>query len=355
LRSSESLGIVEKAISKFIGRGVESLPSLVREIEGELAITQSASTRELVIVSPTSLSLEFVTKFGSPLSIEGQKLTFQEQPTLSKAAEDKIREFFLLASRGVPPLTNLTWISGTIYARDAHFAFAEFLGLVDRFFALVNYECVGNRVVPLFKAPLTELRPSRSVFAFEKGKMIQSCVADVPETYVSGANPLEPNRLKEILNTMYYPLVNGSAKNLLCQALEVYSSAVTEQDAAFAFLKFWIVVETIAGVGDFILEKDLKERVRHYFINKSPAFESEIEVTLQKRNLLVHDGELGSIAHHDLVFSKVLADLMLGALWKFTLEKRSISTIRAIFENGGLPEKELDAIKDAIEYLKTPK
>lgn len=355
LRSNQVLSIVEKAISKFKGKSVDSIPSLLKEIENELALLQSVPMKELVVTSPTPLPLGFVKDYGSKCVIERQTLDFQTNAALSSVAEKQMKEYFELASGYLPPLTNLIWVCCTIHARDAFFAFQEFLGLVSRFFALVNFECVGQSIQPLSNTPLTNLRPSRSVFAFEKGNMVEWIVVDVPEPYVIGAKLLDAVRFKKILDEMYYPLANGNLRDLLLESLDVYSSAVTETDAAFAFLKYWIVVETIAALRELVPEKILKERVRKYFINKSPAFESEIDVTLQKRNSMVHDGEWESIGHHDLVFSKLLADLMLGVLWKFALEKRSIRTVKAIFENSGLPERELDAIKEAIEYLKASK
>ena len=356
LRSSQTLAVVEKAITKFKAKTtIDSIPSLVKEIESELALLESVLMKELVVISPTPLPTGFVKEFGSSCIIEGQKLDFATDPALSSAAEKLVKEYFELAGQNAPSLSNLIWVSCSIHARDAGFVFQEFLGLVSTFFAFVNFECVGQSIQPLSNTPLTNFRASRTVFAFEKGNMTEWIIVDFPDPYLLGAKLLDSARFKKILDEMYYPLKDGNIKNLLLESLDLYSSAVTEADVGFAFLKYWIVVETTAALRELIPEKALKERVRNYFINKSPAFESEIDMTLRKRNSMVHDAEWESIGHHDLVFSKLLADLMLGVLWKFALEKRSISIVKAIFENAGLPERELDAIREAIEYLKASK
>ncbi len=355
MRSNQTLAVVEKAISKFKGNGVDSIPSLVREIENELASLHSLPMKELIVISPTPLPADFVKQFGPTCDVRAQKLDFETHSDLSTIAEDRIKEYFQLASGYVPSLANLVWVSSKIQARDASFAFRELSNLVSRFFALVNYECVGGTIHPLSNTPLTNFRPSRSIFAFEKKGLIDWTVVDIPDPYLTGTKLLDVARFKKVLDEMYYPLEDSNLASLLLESLDVYSSAVTETDAAFAFLKYWIVVETIATLRQITPEKVLKDRVRKYFVNKSPAFESEVDVTLLKRNSMVHEGKLELIGHHDLIFSKLLADLMLSVLWKFALEKYSISSVRAIFEYGGLREKELDAISDALEYLKSSK
>jgi len=150
--------------------------------------------------------------------------------------------------------------------------------------------------------------------------------------------------------------LNHKWSNITYTLFSLYYLATNENKLDYSFLKFWFFSEYLLKLHgkktDEQMLKMMKKIVKMF--NNDPYLDKRIYFLYEKRNNLVHKGEMNNISPSDRYLSKLIAESILSFYLFFVPELRlkNINDFDFLITNFGKEEKMLENHSNILNNLK---
>lgn len=163
----------------------------------------------------------------------------------------------------------------------------------------------------------------------------------------------------EIVNVYKNNNINITLRKVLEDALILYYDACQEKMIDYSFLKFWMISELIIKKAEKITDKTVTSRIIQVLkssvrIPTEKFLGEEIHFLQQKRNDLVHEGQIDNISQYDRNMSKLIADCILRLFIEWIPHIKEINGFSFVLKNLRQSYDNLDQYSEILEKLKKP-
>ncbi|ADZ09377.1 hypothetical protein Metbo_1133 [Methanobacterium lacus] len=262
----------------------------------------------------------------------------------------------------------------SINARD--FEFAEKLAnskldLFLGFFSFMRYRFL-KRIDFNDDKPIDKIN-AKSCIVLEGDKLIYPYLKYVPErTLDSIRNEVNEVRftnsidLKIRYNLSYFEHYielmketknDKSKKKLwkcLTEFLRLYYDACTEKNLPYAFLKFWMIGETIIKkISGKIKDENLLKRLEQVFkvFHNDKFIRNRFKFLYLRRNELVHEGNFEQITYVDRNLAKIIADSVLLFYISYMNDLNNLAEYDFLIQNMNKSDNEIDRYSLVLKII----
>lgn len=225
---------------------------------------------------------------------------------------------------------------------DIYFVFENRENLISPFYAYINEKG--------FKILLPD-----NIWQSKKEEFLNE-IRKLPPANVDHCNI---TILEKIINIYEDNKLNTKLKNVLKDVLLLYYDACQEQMLDYSFLKFWVISELIIKKTENISDKTVSKKMLNVLksnirLPTEKFLAEEIYFLQQKRNALVHEGQIEMISQNDRNLSKLIADSTLRLFIDWIPEIKEMNGFSFVLSNLRQSYDNLDQYSVILTKLKTP-
>jgi len=357
LRSSLGMQTVEKTLQALSAKGQRTYAEFQKQMETQLGGIQKHQIQKFTVAFPLPFRFPvFASLKGSDI-VDGRAIEVKEYSSFHSSFLEKTDPQKVGLPKDIGQWIGLVQRSRILlldsYARDDLFAFLEAIPVARQWTALLSYSQTSLIDVSFPPVPFTSIKMPEFGMVFNGDQFVNSYGGAYPVPPLQEGHPgiLKIDRFYEFVDIVG-KLPQLKIKQVITDALSIYAEAVSESEKNYAFLKFWVGLELMVRLRGKIPDEKVATRMKTmFFLDKPKTFDSQVDTFLSKRNMILHEGDLGAIQWYDIIFAKQLYEEILTQLMRFCNNSLDIGWIESYYDLTGKPVESLEATKNATEFL----
>ncbi len=337
--------VIKKALLRLRGYKSRSLPYFSRALECEQTVAERKPWKRFHFVYPLSIPInsishrKWLNTCGGRIYIHGreQASALYDLQEAFKARRRYTREYT------EPPMIDWTFLSTSEMGQDYHPALSMADRRIELFRALLNFRRMYGRITLHFgmPSPLSSIPPAKHIYIFDEQRKYIVFAYNTPELPTStGRLDADDVRLSIDLLKRIENIKNGSLKDILIEALLLYTVALDEIRPPYAFLHLWQILEILCLKDSSTTEKEVVKRVGGIFYN-NPILTDALWALYEKRNLLVHEGRIEMISSSDVNQMKGFSEAMIRSFHGLVNEFKDRREFTYFYQNLNMHAREI--------------
>jgi hypothetical protein len=358
--SSGHLQIIENAVKGANIAGTLTVDAVRKIVDAEIDQMHKKAGVDYVVIIPLSFNLSGISSMKNQvlkLKAQGYEITFGSlEELIPKGTIEQLGTNPLGAES--PLRSSIAAFSIGVKTRDAYFASVRAWTPANIAASMLELCLSGGIGVKFPSMPFGYVRLQNCAIVCKGGALEEALgqlelVEDTPSgltmSFENKWNDLKDleKRLQDIESKATQPIKSAAYKSI-----ELYGAAANELDPNFALLKLWIALELLVGLGQTTNVRAAANRLITVFRHKPAVWDMEVKRLLDKRNKIVHQGQLEATIT-DVHFARLLFAFTFGLLLKYGTEYSEEKALQALLDLGNKDSSAIQQVEKAVHSLAT--
>lgn len=360
--------LIEEAIRTCKKGNIKDSKEIIEILNKIYSSQKSKPVNNYYVIASLHINKEDLPKqsgnlFDSYFSTYGAKHFFKKfklqrfiNPPFEKIREG-MKSFIMLTKDEIDVLNNSEYLEIKVKSEDVESAFDEGWNKIERYRSIINYSlCLGSFRLLGRTKPFSVLLPSAYIFVFNNNNELEDYwyTLSLDEKNMSKIEKSKDKQLKSDFNFVIRKLGKIKDRKLLDIFYNVFlrhGKGLDEIVHGTSFISFWQSLELIALKPIFnFSEKDVSERIKSLMPNEK--LKAIIDVLYQKRNYLIHEGEISGYDLSDINYGKEISELAIYSILKHIQKFDDVNELNFYYKYSTRNNVDIKKIEKILKYIK---
>ncbi len=346
--------MISIALANYSKQSCKTLESFSQTLTSEVQRQKNQPLKEFLVVFPLNISYSSIKAKRHFVcrnlrlncrSLEYVKTKFAFEEPYQMLSESKIANNF----------ADFTFITTKVTTSSSNDAFWVAYRALSLFRSLGNFVLSYGTETIMMSPPhcLGLINPPRLMFIFDENRKYIEHWFNSDE-FKFDTLTLEAQSLTTIAKTVYRfeRIPQTSVKNILTNCFTVHQYALDETEYGYIFLNMWQILELISLKDQSgITEDKVKNRIKIIF-GRDTLVSDTLDILFNKRNHLVHEGQLSNFTLADVNQVKNLTEATMRFLFRNSDKLKTISDLQSFYENLDRDNAEIDKKIGILRFIK---